>query len=295
MARFEHTVTVDALDRGWFEETAGHVVDLFEASREQDGAILLPDGRPVHGLRLLKGRHLQPGAEYGEAPGKTPGEKETAAESAAPPEKAPSEPAVESAVLREWRSSRVIEVESHAVDEGMSMRVGVRLREPRAPKSLELSLDGHNPEGGSLYRFSGRAKADLHAWWAALEQPLTAPPPARAPVVGKAVHRLGKARLTVTPRAAGDGSWRVSVVLSLRGRWLLRPVAAVGLFFARKPVERGFREAVDSSVAEWAEMLAELPRLRGEALRAEIADALTEPPEPVAEEPEPSEPAPKSL
>ncbi|MBT3076054.1 MULTISPECIES: hypothetical protein [Streptomyces] len=295
MARFEHTVTVDALDRGWFEETAGHVVDLFEASREQDGAILLPDGRPVHGLRLLKGRHLQPGAEYGEAPGKTPGEKETAAESAAPPEKAPSEPAVESAVLREWRPSRVIEVESHAVDEGMSMRVGVRLREPRAPKSLELSLDGHNPEGGSLYRFSGRAKADLHAWWAALEQPLTAPPPARAPVVGKAVHRLGKARLTVTPRAAGDGSWRVSVVLSLRGRWLLRPVAAVGLFFARKPVERGFREAVDSSVAEWAEMLAELPRLRGEALRAEIADALTEPPEPVAEEPEPSEPAPKSL
>ncbi|MFJ4824994.1 hypothetical protein ACIP5L_17130 [Streptomyces bacillaris] len=291
MARFEHTVTVAALDRGWFEETAGHVVDLFEASREQDGAILLPDGRPVHGLRLLKGRHLQPGAEYGEIPG----EKETAPEPAALLEKAPSEPAMEAAVLREWRPSRVIAVESHAVDEGMSMRVGVRLREPRAPKSLEVSLDGHNPEGGSLYRFSGRAKADLHAWWAALDLPPAAPPPARAPVVGKAVHRLGKARLTVTPRAAGDGSWRVSVVLSVRGRWLLRPVAAVGLFFARKPVERGFREAVDSSVEEWAEMLAELPRLRGEALRAEIADALTEPPEPVAEEPEPTEPPPKSL
>ncbi len=84
-------------------------------------------------------------------------------------------------------------------------------------------------------------------------------------------------------------------MLSVRGRWLLRPVAAVGLFFARKPVERGFREAVDSSVAEWAEMLAELPRLRGEALRAEIADALTEPPQPVAEEPDPSKPAPESL
>ncbi|MFF8438976.1 hypothetical protein [Streptomyces bacillaris] len=298
MARFEHTVTVAALDRGWFEETAGHVVDLFEASREQGGAILLPDGRPVHGLRLLKGRHLQPGAEYGEIPGEKDegrGGPEPAVEAAAPPEKAPSEPAVEAAVLREWRPSRVIAVESHAVDEGMSMRVGVRLREPRAPKSLELSLDGHNPEGGSLYRFSGRAKADLHAWWAALDLPAAAPPPARAPVVGKAVHRLGKARLTVTPHAAGDGSWRVSVVLSVRGRWLLRPVAAVGLFFARKPVERGFREAVDSSVEEWAEMLAELPRLRGEALRAEIADALTEPPQPVAEEPEPSEPAPKSL
>ncbi len=180
MARFAHTVTVAALDRGWFEETAGHVVDLFEASREQDGAILLPDGRPVHGLRLLKGRHLQPGAEYGGTPGERDerrGAPEPAVEAAAPPEKAPSEPAVEAAVLREWRPSRVIAVESHAVDEGMSMRVGVRLREPRAPKSLELSLDGHNPAGGSLYRFSGRAGADLHAWWAALDLPPAAPRP----------------------------------------------------------------------------------------------------------------------
>ncbi|NEB39809.1 hypothetical protein [Streptomyces sp. SID14515] len=281
MARFEHTVSVAALDRGWFEEAAGHVVDLFEASREQGGAILLPDGRPIHGLRLLKGRHLQPGAEYGEIP---------------EPEK-DTEGAPEAAVLREWRPSRAIEVESRVAEEGMSMRVGVRLREPRAPKALEVSLDGHNPQGGSLYRFSGRAKADLHAWWAALDRASSAPPPARAPVVGKAVHRLGKARLTVTPRPAEDGSWHVTVVLSVRGRWLLRPVAGVALFFARKPVERGFREAVDSSVEEWAEMLAELPSLHGEALRAEIADALTEPPEPVdsVDSVEQTEPLPKSL
>lgn len=304
MARFEHTVTVAAVDRGWFEEAAGHVVDLFEASRVRDGAILLPDGRPVHGLRLVKGRHLQPGAQYAETSREVSGGKDEgpgradAAPGAVPPRTGGPKVAVpreEVAVLREWRPSRVIAVESHAVEEGMSMRVGVRLREPRSPRSLEVSLDGHNPEGGSLYRFSGRAKADLNAWWAALDRPPAAPPAARAPVVGKAVHRLGKARLTVTPRPAADGSWRVCVVLSLRGRWLLRPVAAVGLFFARKPVERGFREAVDSSVREWAEMLAELPRLRGEALRTEIADALTGPPGPVAQEPRPSGPAPESL
>ncbi|MFC9033819.1 hypothetical protein [Streptomyces arboris] len=277
MARFEHTVTVAALDRHWFEEAAGHVVDLFDASREQDGAILLPDGRPVHGLRLLKGRHLQSGAQYGESPEEKDGEG-----------------APEAAVLREWRPSRTVEVESRVAEEGMSMRVGVRLREPRTPKALEVSLDGHNPQGGSLYRFSGRAKADLHAWWAALDRPSSAPPAARAPVIGKAVHRLGKGRLTVTPRPAEDGTWRVTVVLSVHGRWLLRPVAAVGLFFARRPIERGFREGVDSAAEEWAEMLAELPSLHGEALRAEIADALTEPPDP-PEPVESREPLPKVL
>ncbi|WP_411081967.1 hypothetical protein [Streptomyces sp. cmx-18-6] len=282
MARFEHTVTVPALDRGWFEEAAGALVDLFEASREQGGAILLPDGRPIHGLRLLKGRHLQAGAHYGEDPGADAADGTAKAPGAPDASKAPGAPDVsETTVLREWRPSRSVEVESLMAEEDMSVRIGVRLREPRTPRELEVSLAGHNPKGGSLYRFSGRAKADLHAWWAALDRPSSAPPQARPPVVGKAVHRLARARLTVTPRPAGDGSWQVSVVLSARGRWLLRPVGAVALFFARRPVERGFREAVDSAAEEWTEMLAELPSLHGEALRAEIADALTEPPEPL--------------
>ncbi|XMN06876.1 hypothetical protein ACK8N7_12885 [Streptomyces griseobrunneus] len=249
------------------------MVDLFEGSREQGGAILLSDGRPIHGLRLLKGRHLKPGVHYGDAPeeGEKPGPAGTPVASG--PAGAPV--AQEATVLREWRPSRTAQVESLMAEESMVVRVGVRLREPRTPRALEVSLDGHNPKGGSLYRFSGRARADPHAWWAALDRPSSAPPAARAPVTGRVVHRLAKARLTVTPRPAEDGSWQVSVVLSVRGRWLLRPVAALAPAFARKPVERGFREAVDSSAEEWAEMPAELPSLHGEALRAEIADALT--------------------
>ncbi|MET7584343.1 hypothetical protein ACFV2I_05105 [Streptomyces microflavus] len=273
MARFEHTVTVAALDRHWFEEAAGAVVDLFEGSREQGGAILLPDGRPIHGLRLLKGRHLQPGAHYGEAPEEDGKPGAPGAPVASGPAGAPV--VREATVLREWRPSRTVEVESLMSEESLAVRVGVRLREPRTPRALEVSLDGHNPKGGSLYRFSGRAGADLHAWWAALDRPSSAPPAARAPVVGRAVHRLAKARLTVTPRPADDGSWQVSVVLSVRGRWLLRPVAAVALVLVRKPVERGFRKGVDSAAEEWAGMLAELPSLDGEALRAQIADELT--------------------
>lgn len=289
MARFEHTVTVAALDRGWFEEAAGATVGLIDASREQGGAVLLADGRPIGGLRLLKGRHLQPGAHYGSTPEAAgTGDAQEPAGAGDAPEAAKAPPSSEATVLREWRPSRSVDVESLMEESGLSVRTRVRLREPLAPRALEVSLDGHNPSGGSLYRFSGRGKADLVAWWAAVDRAPSAPPAARPPVSGKAVHRLARARLTVTPHPADDGSWRVTVVLTARGRWLLRPVGAMALFFVRSPVARGFREAVESAATEWNEMLAELTPLHGEALRAEIAAALTEPPEP-APDPEPEQ------
>ncbi|MET8937310.1 hypothetical protein ABZX28_09935 [Streptomyces rubiginosohelvolus] len=287
MARFAHTVTVAALDRGWFEEAADALVDLLDASREgPGGTVVLADGRAVEGLRLLKGRHLRPGARYGEAPAAREGAG-TDAEAADGPAALVSgtgdSPAVPQAVvLRAWRPSHSVEVESLVVEEGMSLKLGLRLSGPRRPRAVELSLAGHQPGGGSLYRFSGRGKADLAAWWAAVDRLPTAPPAARPPASGRAVHRLAKARLTLTPRPAEDGSWRITVALSVRGRWLLRPVGAVVLFFARGPLERGLREAAESAAAEWNTALAELTPLHGEALRAEIADALVNPDGPKA-------------
>ncbi|MFJ9321664.1 hypothetical protein [Streptomyces globisporus] len=285
MARFAHTVTVAALDRGWFEEAAGALVDLLDASREgPGGSVVLADGRTVEGLRLLKGRHLRPGARYGEVPSapEGAGKAGTAAKAADGPAAlasgtGDSSVTPSSVVLRAWRPSHSLEVESLVVEDGMSLKLGLRLSEPRRPRAVELSLSGHQPGGGSLYRFSGRGKADLAAWWAAVDRLPTAPPAARAPVAGRAVHRLAKARLTLTPHPAEDGSWRVTVALSVRGRWLLRPVGAVVLFFVRGPVQGGLREAVESAAREWNTALAELTPLHGEALRAEIADALTDP------------------
>ncbi|MEV5581648.1 hypothetical protein AB0L39_24180 [Streptomyces parvus] len=278
MARFAHTVTVAALDRGWFEEAAGTLVDLLDASREgPGGSVVLADGRPVEGLRLLKGRHLRSGARYGEVPaepeeaaGEVPVDHADAGTGDSPG-------APQAVVLRTWRPSHSVEAESLVEEDGMSLKMGLRLSEPRRPRAVELSLSGHKPGGGSLYRFSGRGKADLAAWWSAVDRLPSAPPAARAPVSGRAVHRLAKARLTLTPRPAEDGSWRITVALSLRGRWLLRPVGAVVLFFARGPVERGLREAAESAAEEWNTALAELTPLHGEALRAEIADALVNP------------------
>ncbi|WP_248782687.1 hypothetical protein [Streptomyces californicus] len=271
MARLTHTVTVAPLDRGWFEEAAGTLVDLLDGSRTRaDGSVLLADGRAVAGLRLLKGRHLRSGARYGE----TPEPVKPGADGCVP---APGPSAtVGAVVLRAWRPAHSVEVESRVAEDGLALRLKVRLSEPRRPRALGLSLSGHRPAGGSLYRFSGRGAADLAAWWAAVDRLPSALPAARPPVTARAAHRLAKARLTVTPHPADDGSWRISVVLSVRGRWLLRPVGAVALFFARRPVERGFREAVENAAAQWNTALAELTPRHGEALRAEIADALTE-------------------
>ncbi|MFJ6511000.1 hypothetical protein ACIQMO_12225 [Streptomyces sp. NPDC091406] len=282
MARFEHTVTVAPLDRGWFEEAAALTVGLLDASREgRDGAVLLADGRAVDGLRLLKGRHLRSGARYGEVPASPEGAGAAGAAVDGPAARVSgagdSSATLSSVVLRAWRPSHSVEVESLVVEDGMSLKVRLRLSEPRRPRAVELSLSGHQPGGGSLYRFSARGSADLTAWWAAVDRLPSAPPAARPPVAGRAVHRLAKARLTLTPRPAEDGSWRITVALSVRGRWLLRPVGAVVLFFARGPVERGLREAAESAAAEWNTALAELTPLHGEALRAEIADALTDP------------------
>ncbi|MFF6927485.1 hypothetical protein [Streptomyces californicus] len=307
MARLTHTVTVAPLDRGWFEEAAGTLVDLLDGSRARaDGSVLLADGRAVAGLRLLKGRHLRSGARYGEAPepvkpgadGRVPARPGTAGATDGPsrsgtagagaaggssgpgasgrvPAPGPSA-TVGAVVLRAWRPAHSVEVESRVAEDGLALRLKVRLSEPRRPRALDLSLSGHRPAGGSLYRFSGRGAADLAAWWAAVDRLPSALPAARPPVTARAAHRLAKARLTVTPHPADDGSWRISVVLSVRGRWLLRPVGAVALFFARRPVERGFREAVENAAAQWNTALAELTPRHGEALRVEIADALTE-------------------
>ncbi|MCC0577597.1 hypothetical protein [Streptomyces californicus] len=343
MARLTHTVTVAPLDRGWFEEAAGTLVDLLDGSRARaDGSVLLADGRAVAGLRLLKGRHLRSGARYGETPepvtpgadGRVPAGSGTSGTADGParpgtdgaadgsarpgtdgaadglarpgtvgaadglarpgtvgagaaggssgpgasggvPAPGPSA-TVGAVVLRAWRPAHSVEVESRVAEDGLALRLKVRLSEPRRPRALDLSLSGHRPAGGSLYRFSGRGAADLAAWWAAVDRLPSALPAARPPVTARAAHRLAKARLTVTPHPADDGSWRISVVLSVRGRWLLRPVGAVALFFARRPVERGFREAVENAAAQWNTALAELTPRHGEALRAEIADALTE-------------------
>ncbi|MFE8006173.1 hypothetical protein [Streptomyces sp. NPDC057418] len=268
MARFDHTVTVASLDRAWFEECARLVLDTAESTRARGGDIVLGDAGPqVVGIRLLKGRHLRPGARYEIT--------SDAGEADAAWADGPSDDRIVTTV-REWRRSTAIAVEQRMESAGLIARLAVRLRTPERPGALDVGFDVRDPTGGALQRVSGRAKLDLTAWWAAAAARPGSLPPARAPLAARARHRLGRARLTVTPRPAADGAWEVGVTLTVRGRSLLRPVAALALFFGQVPVRRAFRSGVDRAAAGWNEALASAPLPAADELRAELVKALTD-------------------
>ncbi|MFD7969155.1 hypothetical protein [Streptomyces clavifer] len=268
MARFDHTVTVTSLDRDWFEECAKAVLDTVDSSRARGGDIVLGDGGPtVPGIRLLKGRHLRPGARYEIT--------SDAIEATDALRAAPSDDLIV-VTVREWRRATAIAVEQRMESAELTARLTARLRTPDRPGALDVGFRLLNPGGGPLQRASGRAGLDLPAWWAAATARPGSLPPARAPLAVRAKHRLGRARLTVTPRPAAGGVWEVGVTLTVRGRSLLRPVAALALFFGQVPLRRAFRSGADRAAARWNEVLASGPLPDAGDLRAELLRALAD-------------------
>lgn len=249
MARFHHTVTVASVERHRLDECAELVCDLAESTRSRGQEIVLPDGRAVPDLRLVRGRHLQSGARYRSA--------------------APEDAELEALVVREWPRGSAIAVEQVLRTLEFSGRVTVRLRSPDRPGSLEIEGHMRGSEGasgwsGALRHGSGKAGLDLSAWWAAAAVAPGAPPPARAPATARLKHRLGSARLTLTPRAAEEGGWRIDVAL--------RPLAVTALLFVSAPLRRGFVSAVEEAAARWDEAVAHLRGRNREELRAELTE-----------------------
>ncbi|MEV3946714.1 hypothetical protein AB0K57_03515 [Streptomyces halstedii] len=278
MARLQHTVTVAALDRCWFEECAALLLDVVESTRTGPGGTLLEGGEPVPGVRLVKGRHLRAGARY------------TVTQDPAPPTpgEAPQAPVETLTIgIREWRRSTAIAVEQRVASADAVGRVTLRLRTPDRPSGLEARCTLRDPAGGFLRRISGRARIDLAAWWAAVAAPAGALPAARPPVSARARHPLGRADLSIAVRPAGDGArkagtdgrkagagaWEVGVTVTVRGRALLRPPAALVLLLFRVPLKRAFRQGIDETAARWNEVVeAGLPS--PEELRAEFTEAV---------------------
>ncbi|MER7310070.1 MULTISPECIES: hypothetical protein [Streptomyces] len=278
MARLQHTVTVAALDRCWFEECAALLLDVVESTRTGPDGTLLEGGEPVPGVRLVKGRHLRAGARY------------TVTQDPAPPTpgEAPQAPVETLTIgIREWRRSTAIAVEQRVASADAVGRVTLRLRTPDRPSGLEARCTLRDPAGGFLRRISGRARIDLAAWWAAVAGPAGALPAARPPVSARARHPLGRADLSIAVRPAGDGArkagtdgrkagagvWEVGVTVTVRGRALLRPPAALVLLLFRVPLKRAFRQGIDETAARWNEVVeAGLPS--PEELRAEFTEAV---------------------
>ncbi|MFF5333263.1 hypothetical protein [Streptomyces sp. NPDC013181] len=257
MAVLRHSVTVLAVGPELVDELAALLCDVAESTRARGESVLMPDGQPVADLRLVKGRHLRPGARY-EIGG--PGDAERMA-----------------LRVREWRRTSAVEVEQVMSAPDLDARLTLRLARPDRPRLFEARGRVRGPEGsGMLQRGSGRARIDLGAWWSAASLPPGAPPAARAPATARLRHPLGEARLFLRPRRAEDGRWRVEAAAAVRGRWLLRPVAAVALLLAGGPLRRGFRDAVEQAAEHWNEAVAGLLERGADGVREELARQLAQ-------------------
>ncbi|UYQ60216.1 hypothetical protein [Streptomyces peucetius] len=259
MTVLRHSVTVLAVEPGRFHELLRVFLDFAESTRGRGAEILLENGQPVADVRLVKGRHLRPGARY------------ELSEAGATDRVA--------LLVREWRRDDAIVLEQLLVSDDLTVRMSLRLRSPDRPRLVEAEGRMQGQEGsGTLHRGSGKARLDLAAWWAATELAPGAPSVARAPATARLKHRLGQARLHLRPQRADDGRWHVDVALTVRGRWLLRPVAAFVLMVAGCPVRLGFRSAVEQAAVEWNRAIGGLLALGPEDLRAELARQAAERP-----------------
>ncbi|MEU9446555.1 hypothetical protein AB0D42_38140 [Streptomyces sp. NPDC048304] len=260
MTPISHSVIVASVSRPRFEQALAVVHDVVSGTRSEDGRVLLPDGRPVPGMRLVKGEHLAPGAVY-EADSEDGGH-ETQEQLRIVVRRSGSEPAA--------RLEHVLgDEETVTVVEGALRSVG-------RPAAAELR--GSLRTAGrwtALRQAHGEARVDFRAWWkAAAGRRFSG-----APFDARLEHRFGTARLRAVPRPRDEGHWEIRLVVSLRGRSVMRPVAALGLQMFRRRLREAFADAVDRTAQVWNETVPNTLALDMDELRTHILDSAASPPE----------------
>ncbi|MFB6550546.1 hypothetical protein [Streptomyces sp. NPDC056405] len=264
MARLQHTVTLAPVPRRWFESCVTTLHDLAEGLDVEGARLRLPDGRPLPGLVLSEGSHLRPGARY------------------RPVNEKDGQPDADQAVtVLAWDRHRETALEVGTLDDDPAHRAestcvlrlvnAARPREARLSATLRTSGEKRSKYLGGTVRLH----LDLGAWWPSAagrgRRPLA------APLTGTLTHALARATVTVVPRPAPDGRWRVTVKVRVRGRSFARPLLPVAMAVTGRRAHRAFAEALDDAAREWNGRLPALVRKEGEELRAELTGALLAP------------------
>ncbi|WP_328564335.1 hypothetical protein [Streptomyces coelicoflavus] len=263
MARFQHTVTLAPVPRRWLESCVAALHDLAEGTDVEGARLRLPDGRLLPGPVLAEGRHLRPGARY------------------RPVNEKDGRPDPDQCVtVLAWDRRRETALEVVTVDDDPDhparLDCVLGLTSAERPREVSLSATLH-PSGGKRQKHlggTGRAHLDLGRWWQATGHGRH---PARAPLSGTLAHTLVRVTVTVVPRPAPDGSWRVTVKARVRGRSVARPLLPLAAAVLGHRARRAFAEALDRAAAAWNTQVPDLVRKDGERLRAELADALLDP------------------
>ncbi|MER7962469.1 hypothetical protein [Streptomyces ardesiacus] len=263
MARFEHTVTLAPVPRRWLESCVAMLHDLAQDTEAEAGRLLLPDGRPLPGLVLEQGRHLRPGARYRSVPAED-GEPE----------------ADQCVTVLAWdrRRKTALEIVTVEDDRGHPVRIDCALGLTSAERPREASLSATlSTSGRKRAKYlggTGRVDLDLAGWWQASG---TGRRPSRAPLRGTLTHALARVTVTVVPRPAPDGRWRVTVKARVRGRSFARPLLPLAAAVLGRHARREAAAALDRAAAAWNTHVPALVRKDAGRLRAEVADALLDP------------------
>ncbi|KUO17444.1 hypothetical protein [Streptomyces dysideae] len=246
MVSFGHTLFVEAVPRSWFEDVVAMLGGLAAESRAVDSRIVLPDGQAVPDLRLVAGRHLRSGAVY--------------------------EDGTVRVTVREWDRRRAVRAGLIAVSPNGVLELEGALKSVDRPRLIEVRgrsrVEGVTP---LLSAFGGAASLRLDEWWATVDGGRA---PRSAPARARLDHRWLRAELRVVPRPSGDFSrWEVQVTVTVRGRGLLRPLAAVLLLVAEGRLRRIVARSLDTLADQWNEQVPALLAQDPAGLRSAILAA----------------------
>jgi hypothetical protein len=260
MARFQYTVTLAPVPRRWFESCVVALHDLAESLEAEGERLALPDGRHVPDVFLAEGGHLRQGARY--HPEKDDGG---------------GPDSDRTLTVLAWDRRRETAVEVVTLDDdpdGLGhMACAFRLTSAERPREVRVSAKLRAGGGkGTKYAEGGaRVHVDLDKWWrtAAGEGR-----PASTPVTGRLDHALARARATAVARPAGDGRWRVTVRVRVKGRSFMRPLLPIAMVAFGRRARAAFAEALDRAARQWNDRVPELVRTDPRELPREIIASL---------------------
>ncbi|WP_062207269.1 hypothetical protein [Streptomyces sp. NBRC 109706] len=270
MARLKHTVILaPVVSQRELSRVIAVPHDVWESLHAEGHQLFADDGRLVRGIALLAGEHARPGARYDR--------DEATAQPLADGVVAPRvtllawDPGVETA----------LRVDGQRLGPGPSPRLAAefRLRDVSHPERATLRIDGSMSRPGRQRRrwlrwFTLKAELDVPRWYASAAGE-NGPPPLRVQVT----HSLVRAEARAVPRPAAGGGWAVDLLITARGRGLLRPVVAVPLQVAKRILRRSLDRALPRAAEIWrTEIQPELTRDPAR-LRRQLLDELCMTPE----------------
>ena len=135
-------------------------------------------------------------------------------------------------------------------DEGTSV-YDVRLHSVASPGTViaDGAYQGARARPRRLTRVSWTARLDLEQWWMRADSPVDRGK--TAPLIIEISHPLARGAVLAVPRRKGHEHWTIVLTVSLKGRFVLRPLAAAVLRFARRTIHRTLQKELDTIAKEW--------------------------------------------